>query len=393
MSLQPGLPLVTGNMGYPVQPNQFVRFVDPEVYLTEPYATPIIQIAENELRKENTTNFKFEWQKDTLRTAQMNLQAGYTGGSPTATYTDTANYTFFEVGGDIWNDTTQQLLTVTDVNTGTGVVTLATIDGTNVTTGTTGDKITYTNTPISQGGLIQTAKNTTITLLSNYIETFSTPFEVDTTTLRSKLYQGNEWTYLHGKKIQEHKWQKERKCIWGVPSAGTATDGNYMTRTGGLFFQLTDHVSYTHAGFSYALFDAWLRDHVFKFGKREKVIFMNNKAASDLNAVFVQQWRTNFPPEKESTTFQLKISKWVSGYGTVTFILMPQADVGSDANPRGMFIAVQPEYLVGRYMWNTYLMDNIQNPRALKHEAALVSQMGLQYSNPDTGSIFIEAAS
>jgi len=393
MSLQPGLPLITGNIGSQSQPNQFVRYVDPDVYLVQPYATPVYQLSRQGARQESTTNYKFEWQHDTLRTQTLVLQAGITGGAPTATYTDTANVSFFAAGDKVWNDTTQQMLSVTSVNTGTGVVTLATYDGSNVTSSSSGDKMLYVSTPISQGGLIQTAKNTVIDQPFNYTETFTTPFEVDSTTLRSKLYQGNQWTYLHSKKIEEHKWQQEYSDIWGVKFAGTLPDGNFGTLTDGLFSLISDHVSYTHAGFSITLFDAWLRDHVFKFGRRDKVILMNNKAASDLNGVFVNSLRVNFPEMKDNMTFALSVARWVSGYGVVKFILMPQAFVGNDANQRGMFIALQGEYLKARFLEPTGLKDNIQNPRALKREAGLVSQVGLQYAPAETGSVFLEAAS
>ncbi|MDE2019125.1 MAG: DUF5309 family protein [Patescibacteria group bacterium] len=386
--------LYTGNLGYQQEPNSFVRYVDKDVYLRQPYATPVHQITQNDMNRIAVTNFKYEWQRDSLRDQFMQLIATYAGGGTMTTYTDATNISFFQVGDQIVNTGTQDVLVVTAIDAVNSIVSLSAQDGTTViTAGQVGDQIEYLATPISQGGLVQQAVNTAIDLPFNYTTTITTPLKVDTTTLRSKLYQGNQWTYLHGKKIFEHKWQYENSAIWSKISAAADTNGDYKTTMNGLWYLLSDHVSYARGGFSYAVMDAWLRDHVFRYGSRQKIVFMNNKFASDLNGSFFQTIRLNLGEEKFNDQFKLNFTTWTSAYGTVTIILMPQMQRTQRANNTvlGMAMAVEPRLLKGATLEPTYLMDNIQNPRSLSREAALVAQLGVIYGDSNIGSILYES--
>lgn len=386
--------LYQGQRTIAAQPNALIRDVQRNVFLLEPYATPVFQISYQMAKKKAATQPKYEQQVDQLRDMKVALTGGtaYTGnGTPTTTWTDANNVSFVQVGTLLRNLNKQQNFRVTQVDVQSGAMTLQTVDGSNVISGQSGDTMQYLGDPISQGGIFPQSKSTIIQYPYNLTQIMTKPFGVDNTTRASRLYQGNDFEFQKMKALKELKWDIENNFIYGIRNAGQGLDGKTFNLTGGLMdpnIITTYRDSYSEGNLTYALFTSWLRDFVFQKGLRRKVILGNNVFMSDI--MNIAQGNIRIEPGVLNRGYGLKFDKWYTPFGEVSFVLMPQV-----SEPYGVAIALQPEFMFARVLRDIHLASEdsdagrINQNREDALEDTWICEMGFQYAPEQTASIFL----
>jgi hypothetical protein len=379
--------IFTGVRGQSIQPASFIRDVNEKVYLVYPHEVPTWQMAFNMANKKKATQAEYELQHDTYRPFYLTVNAGgYAGSNPTSTYTDLANVSFFSVGDGIYNLMTRQNLKVTAVDPGSGAITLATWDGTNVDAGAEDDKLMYLNTPFEQGGSLPEAKSTIIDFITNYAESFYTGIAVDWSTKASKLYQGNDWVYQNQKAILEHKVKMENAFLYGFPVKSIVNGRRYYT-TGGLVTSIIKTHRPTYTWNKATFFDKFtetLESEIMTTGRREKVM--------QCNGTFLSHLTQSAGPNIRVTagnigSYGLKYQKWESDFGTVSFILNRWLGYQSG---KGEAVWLQPEDLLAFYLQDTTTVA-INPGRRTHDEHGLYTEAGIAYGGEENAGYFSES--
>jgi hypothetical protein len=195
----------------------------------------------------------------------------------------------------------------------------------------------------------------------------------------------HDWDYQAAKIGIEHKRDIERTLLYGVPSKVTASNGQPMRTSGGLFFWIKTNQMDAGGGFSEDEFNVWSRN-LFRYGAKRKVLMGSPLATSVLNT---------FPQSK------VRISQSEKKYGiNVTTFVSPFGELGlvtnwemEGAKYGGVLVAYDQANLKYRYLQNSkdnrdsHVRTNIQAPDADTRRDEWLTEMGLEVNLEKTAGI------
>ena len=136
------------------------------------------------------------------------------------------------------------------------------------------------------------------------------------------MYGGDDLPYQRAKKGTEHAMGIEKAFWFGEKKSDTSgTQGHPRRATGGI-------LEFINAGNSYVQnqsgpltapdFNTFVRE-AFTYGSSEKVLFSGGIVLQALNEIARGQIQT----VSEATSYGMKISKWVTTFGTVNMVHNP----------------------------------------------------------------------
>lgn len=375
--------------------DNIIKQVDPEVYMVSPanrYA--LYQIGMNDAKKESTQNPIYHAQHDVLEARLLVLTNAdkYAGGAPTTTYTSDPNGVgMFQVGARWRNMTKWQNLIVTQIVG--NAITLATEDGANVTAADSGDTFKYIFFPHEEGGVIRNPQMTQVTQPKNAITIIAEPWGITAQMEKTLTYTGPEFARQHQVAIERHKNEAERLLWFSTYNELFGPTGERLYESSGVFEMATVHNgTYTVTDLEnpttgWNLFDAWLKDNVFFTGvvghSSDSYTVLHDDAFAHSLAVLAQGNPRFILNERFNGKFNVTLREWESFYGMVKFVRAPILN-GS----LGVAVAMDDTLFKCRQLQPTYLMSNIEQPRAMRKEAALVSSFGPQYAVPESLSVW-----
>ena len=221
------------------------------------------------------------------------------------------------------------------------------------------------------------ARNVNSTLTSpqtNYTQIFKTTIALSNTEKEANLYGGKDLPFQRAKKGTEHALDIERAFWWGQKFADTGLYGHPRRSTGGVH-------EFINAGNSYVQnqggpltapdLNTFLRE-AFTYGNDTKMIFAGGIVLQAINEIARGQILTK-PLE---TTYGMKISTWVTSFGTVNIVHDPLFV----QDYAGYAFMLDMESFVYRFMNNrdTTLQTNIQAPDADGEVDQYITEAGLQ---------------
>ena len=291
----------------------------------EPDESPFITFLR--ASKKNTRvahNPKFEWMEDSLTPNGSTLATAIAATSTTSVVVASGDGVLFKAG-DIIMASTEAML-VTGVSSDTLTVTRG-------FGGTTALASIALNTPIYIISNVHPENDTSPAALStkpeekyNYTQIFRTSVQLSNTADKTKMYGGADRGYQRSKALLEHKREIAKAFYAGRRFIDTST---YAKRaTGGLFSFLTQTQAFAAAGtaLTYANFDEYVAQKVFRYGSKQKLLIAGPKLSTVIN-----MWALNKVVTDVSTdaAFGMRVKKLYTSYGDLMVVYDPLlADLG-----------------------------------------------------------------
>lgn len=213
------------------------------------------------------------------------------------------------------------------------------------------------------------------TPVTNYTQIFKTTIAVSNTEKEANLYGGKDLPYQRAKKGTEHALDIERAFWWGQKNYNTSgLQGHPRRGTGGV-------LEFIEAGNSYVQnqggpltapdLNTFLREG-FTYGNDTKMLFSGGVVLQAINEIA----RGQILMQPVSTTYGMKVSTWVTAFGTVNIVHNPLFV----EDYAGYAFMLDMESFAYRFMNNrdTKLETNIQAPDADGQIDQYISEVGLQ---------------
>jgi hypothetical protein len=195
----------------------------------------------------------------------------------------------------------------------------------------------------------------------------------------------HDWDYQAAKIGIEHKRDLERTLLFGVPSKATASNGQPLRTTGGLFYWIKSNQMDAAGGFSEEEFNTWSRT-VFRYGAKRKVLMGSPLATSVLNTFPMGKVRIGQSEKK----YGINVTTFVSAFGELGLVTNWELE---GAKYGGVLVAYDQSNLGYRYLQNSkanrdsHVNTNIQAPDADTRRDEWLTEMGLEVSLEKTAGV------
>lgn len=268
-------------------------------------------------------------------------------------------------GSIVVNSETGEVMHVTADTTGTTLAVTRNIGG---TTHQIADNaaLFVAGFAAQEGGDTPTALSFDATVASNYTQIFRTAFSVTNTLKSTYLRTGDKLQEAQTKALKLHMSDIERAFFFGVKHEVAGTSSQPTRFTGGLLSMLsnvvditTDYASYGGAAAGEMTeegFDDLLISNVFKFGSTQKLAFVGEKVANQLQQIGKDRWQ----PTAVEGSYGVNLVNYKTFAGDLMVHLHPQ--FRQIPGMRNAMVIIDFPYLVYRHLEDrdTQLLENRQ---------------------------------
>ncbi len=310
---------------------------------------------------------------------------GAVASTSTGTITiDASNENKFIVAGSIVvNSETGEVMHATADVTGTTLTVTRNIGGTSHQIAD--DALLFVAGYAAQeNGTMPTTISFDATVASNYTQIFRTAFGVSNTLKSTNLRTGDKLQENMTKALKLHMSDIERAMFFGKKHEANGSTATPTRYTGGLITQLssvvditTDYATYGGSAAGQMTedgFDGLLISTVFKYGSKQKIAFVGETVANQLQQIGKDRWQ----PAAMQQTYGINITRYSTFAGDLLVYLHPQFRQ-IPGMKSGMLIVDFP-YLCYRHLdgRDTQLLENRQNndQDGVKHE--YLTECGLE---------------
>ena len=181
----------------------------------------------------------------------------------------------------------------------------------------------------AEGGSSPTAISFDATVVSNYTQIFRTAFQVSNTLSSTFLRTGDKMDESMTKALKMHMSDIERAMFFGVKHEANGSSATPTRYTGGLVNSLTnvvdiatDYASYGGTGAGKMTeegFDSLLISTVFKYGSNQKIAFVGETVANQLQQIGKDRWQ----PTAVEGTYGVNLVKYSTFAGDLMVHLHP----------------------------------------------------------------------
>ena len=361
-----------------------------KIFLLEPNKHPLVTLLTNvgkvwdgkawsgsSLMKAPTGNPEFKWFEDVYGGRYAKVAASYTASASSIDVSGAgANSAYiFTVGDVVKNQRTGENFLVTAITDGDTIAVTAAFGTTPTAAGAAGDELFIIGNTSEENSGVRNVNTTRSTAITNYTQIFKTSIALSNTEKNSDLYGGNDLPYQRAKKGTEHALDIERAFWFGEKLYNTTgTQGHPRRTTGGILEFITSGNSYVQnqgGPLTAPDMNNFLKEG-FTYGNTTKMLFAGGNVLQAINEISRGQVVT----KTGDTTYGVKISEWVTAFGTVNIVHNPLF-VGEYA---GYAFLLDMECFKYRYMNNrdTKLEMNVQAPGVDGVVDQYISEVGLQ---------------
>ena len=236
----------------------------------------------------------------------------------------------------------------------------------------------------AEGGTSPTAISFDASVVSNYTQIFRTAFQVSNTLASTYLRTGDKMDESMTKALKLHMSDIERAMFFGNKHEANGSTSAPTRYTGGLVNSLTNVVDITTSYASYGGasagkmseegFDSLLMSTVFKYGSNQKIAFVGETVANQLQQMGKDRWK----PTVVEGSYGVNLIRYTTFAGDLMVHLHPQFRQLN--HMKNAMVIVDFPYLTYRYLEgrDTQLLENRQSPDAdsVKHE--YLTECGLE---------------
>ena len=286
-------------------------------------------------------------------------------------------------GAIIINQTTGEVMQATSDTTSTTLAVTRNIGG---TTHQIADNavLFVSGYAASEGGTSPTAISFDASVVSNFTQIFRTAFQVSNTLASTFLRTGDKMDESMTKALKLHMSDIERSMFFGNKHEANGSTSAPTRYTGGLINSLTNVVDITTDFASYGGsgagkmteegFDSLLMSTVFKYGSNQKIAFVGETVANQLQQMGKDRWK----PTVVEGSYGVNLIRYTTFAGDLMVHLHPQ--FRQLDHMKNAMVIVDFPYLSYRYLEgrDTQLLENRQAADAdsVKHE--YLTECGLE---------------
>ena len=333
---------------------------------------------------ETTDDPEYKNFRDELPDRTLTVNGAIANTTGTSITIDAADDNKFAVNGSIViNQTTGEVMHVTADTASTTLAVARNIGGTSHQIADNA-VLFIAGFAAAEGGPSPTAISCPATVLSNYTQIFRTASQVSNTLSSTFLRTGDKMDESMTKALKMHMSDIERAMFFGVKHEANGSSATPTRYTGGLVNSLTnvvdittDYASYGGTGAGKMTeegFDSLLISTVFKYGSNQKIAFVGETVANQLQQIGKDRWQ----PTAVEGTYGVNLVKYSTFAGDLMVHLHPmfrQLDHMKNAMVIVDFPYLSYRCLEGR---DTQLLENRQSADAdsVKHE--YLTECGLE---------------
>ena len=286
-------------------------------------------------------------------------------------------------GAIIINQTTGEVMQATADTTATTLAVTRNIGGTSHQIADDA-KLFVSGYAAAEGGTSPTAISFDASVVSNYTQIFRTAFQVSNTLSSTYLRTGDKMDESMTKALKLHMSDIERAMFFGYKHEANGSTSAPTRYTGGLVNSLTNVVDITTSYASYGGasagkmseegFDSLLMSTVFKYGSNQKIAFVGETVANQLQQMGKDRWK----PTVVEGSYGVNLIRYTTFAGDLMVHLHPQ--FRQLDHMKNAMVIIDFPYLSYRYLEgrDTQLLENRQSPDAdsVKHE--YLTECGLE---------------
>ena len=361
-----------------------------KIFLLEPNKHPLVTLLTNVgkvwdgkawkgsgMMKRATGNPEFKWFEDFYGGRYARVSGTCTSAvdqTPTITGAGSSSGYIFTAGDVVKNARTGECAVV-------GTVAATTIQlhtrgfGSSVAAAMAdGDGLFIVGNVNEENGGARNVNSTQVTPQTNYTQIFKTTIALSNTEKEANLYGGKDLPYQRAKKGTEHALDIERAFWWGQKVSDTGAQGHPRRATGGVLEFINSGNSYVQnqgGALTAPDLNTFLREG-FTYGNDTKMVFAGGMVLQAINEIA----RGQILMKPVETTYGMKISTWVTAFGTVNIVHNPLFV----QDYAGYAFMMDMESFAYRFMNNrdTSLQTNIQAPDADGEVDQYITECGLQ---------------
>lgn len=333
---------------------------------------------------ESTDDPEFKNFRDELPDRKLKVDGAIASTTTASITIDSSDDNKFAITGSIVvNSETGEVMHVTADTTGTTLAVTRNIGGTSHQIADNAE-LFIAGFAAQEGGNSPTAISFDATVASNYTQIFRTAFQVSGTLQSTYLRTGDKLDEAMTKALKLHMSDIERAMFFGTKHESNGSSAQPTRFTGGLLNSLTNVTDITTSYASYggsaagqmteAGFDSLLISSVFKYGSKQKIAFVGETVANNLQQIGKDRWQ----PTAYEGAYGVNLTRYNTFAGDLLVHLHPQ--FRQVPGMKNAMIIVDFPYLSYRYLEgrDTSLLENRQSPDAdsVKHE--YLTECGLE---------------
>jgi hypothetical protein len=333
---------------------------------------------------ESTDDPEYKNFRDSLPDRTMTVNGAVASSSTTSITIDAADDNKYAISGAIIiNQSTGEVMQATADTTATTLAVTRNIGG---TTHQIADNavLFVSGYAAAEGGTSPTAISFDASVVSNFTQIFRTAFQVSNTLASTYLRTGDKMDESMTKALKLHMSDIERAMFFGNKHEANGSTASPTRYTGGLINSLTNVVDITTDFASYGGsgagkmteegFDSLLMSTVFKFGSNQKIAFVGETVANQLQQMGKDRWK----PTVVEGSYGVNLIRYTTFAGDLMVHLHPQ--FRQLTHMKNAMVIVDFPYLSYRYLEgrDTQLLENRQAADAdsVKHE--YLTECGLE---------------
>ena len=333
---------------------------------------------------EGTDDPEYKNFRDELPDRKLKVNGAVSSTSTTTITIDASDDNKFAITGAIVvNSETGEVMHVTADTTATTLTVARNIGGTSHQIADNAE-LFIAGFAAAEGGNAPTAISFDATVASNYTQIFRTAFQVSNTLNSTYLRTGDKMDEAMTKALKLHMSDIERAMFFGVKHEENGSSAQPTRFTGGLLNSLTNVVDVTTDFASYggstagqmteAGFDSLLISSVFKYGSKQKIAFVGENVANQLQQIGKDRWK----PTTYEGAYGVNLTQYTTFAGDLMVHLHPQ--FRQIPNMKNAMIIVDFPYLSYRYLEgrDTQLLENRQAPDADSIKSEYLTECGLE---------------
>lgn len=333
---------------------------------------------------ESTDDPEYKNFRDELPDRVLTVNGAVASTSTTSITIDAGDDNKFAINGSIIiNQTTGEVMHATADTTATTLTVARNIGGTSHQIADNA-VLFIAGYAAAEGASSPTAISFDASVVSNYTQIFRTAFQVSNTLSSTFLRTGDKMDESMTKALKLHMSDIERAMFFGYKHESNGSSSAPTRYTGGLINSLTNVVDITTSYASYGGsgagkmteegFDDLLISTIFKYGSNQKIAFVGETVANQLQQMGKDRWK----PTVVESTYGVNLIRYTTFAGDLMVHLHPQ--FRQLAHMKNAMVIVDFPYLSYRYLEgrDTQLLENRQSPDAdsVKHE--YLTECGLE---------------
>lgn len=339
------------------------------------------------MRNQPTDDPEFNWfeKASPVRYTAANYSTGYDSAATSIVVDDGS---FFRAGDLVRNESTDEVMRVTTDYASGNTIVVARGWGSTATGITDGDELFIVGTAIAEGASGRSALYKDPTKVYNYTQIFRYPLKITETARATHLRTGAPYKDMKREALDQHTIDMERAMIWGVRKEDLTGDEPKRSTGGILSFLSTNVTTVSGGGLTYSALMTFLKG-LFAKGSGEKLCFCGNQFLLVLN--LMAESRGEFNMNAGQSVYGIKITEWVTPFGTVYIKNHPLFNEVTSHSKMGLFI--EPRNIIYRYLSgngvnrNTKFLTDREDNDEDSTEDEFLTECGLEIQHEATHGV------